>query len=85
MSHQDFPVRDAMVRVFDRSTEPGADDASDMYVLEVFGVSVLIRRRSTGDGSRNDSELYVHIDNEDRAPTALAIEVSNRGETHYRL
>ena len=30
MSHQDFPVRDAPVRVFDRSTALGVDDASDM-------------------------------------------------------
>ena len=84
MSHQDFPVRDAVVRVFDRSTEPGVDDASDMYVLEVFGVSVLIRLR-TPRGPPSRPQVYLHVDNEDRSPTVLAIEVSNGGETHYRL
>jgi hypothetical protein len=47
LDFQEFPVRDAAVRVFDRSTEPDADDASDMYAAEVFGASVLIRRRTT--------------------------------------
>lgn len=35
------------MRVFDRSREPDTDDASDMYVLDVFGISVLVRLRST--------------------------------------
>jgi hypothetical protein len=43
MSFEDFPMRDATVRVFDRSREPDSDDASDMYVLDVFGICVLVR------------------------------------------
>ena len=34
-------VRDAEIRVFDRA--PGTDDASDMYVMEVLGATVLVR------------------------------------------
>jgi hypothetical protein len=78
-----FQARQAQIRVFDRSDEPDSDDASDMYVLEVFGVSVLIRLRSPRVGDQ--PELYVHIDNETRPPTDLAVEVDNRGETRYRL
>ena len=85
MSHQDFPVRDAVVRVFECSTEPGVDDASDMYVLDVFGVSVLIRLRTTRAHPASRPQLYIHVDNEDRQPTALAVEVSNSGETHYHI
>jgi hypothetical protein len=81
--YRDFRARQAQVRVFDRSDEPGSDDASDMYVLEVFGVSVLIRLRTPRLGDQ--PELYVHIDNENRSPTELAVEVDNRGETRYRL
>ena len=50
----EFTARDATVRVFNRSIDVGSDDASDMYVLEVLGVSVLVRLRATGahSGSR---------------------------------
>lgn len=81
--HDDARLRDAQIRVFDRSTETGSDDASDMYVVEVFGVSVLIRLRKPRRFGQ--PELYVHIDNEGRPPTDLAVEVDNRGETRYRL
>ena len=83
MSHHTFPVRDAEVRVLDQSTEPDTDDASDMYVLEVFGVSVLIRLRTVDTG--DDPQLYVHVDNENRPPTQLAVEVCNGGEARYRM
>lgn len=86
MSYHDFPVRDAVVRVFDRSNEPGSDhasdDASDMYVLDVFGVSVLVRLRTTRDHPGGRPQLYIHVDNEGRPPTALAVEVANGGEAH---
>jgi hypothetical protein len=82
---QDFAVRDAVVRVFERSREPGVDDASDMYVLEVFGVSVLVRLRTTREHPASRPQLYIHVDNEDRPPTALAVEVANGGEAHYRI
>jgi hypothetical protein len=86
----DFTARDAQVRVFDRSTDAGStaagsDDASDMYVLEVFGVSVLVRLRATLTDPTGRRQLYMHIDNEDRAPTDVAVEVANGGETHYHL
>jgi hypothetical protein len=47
LPHHDFGARHAQIRVFDRSDEPDSDDASDMYVIEVFGVSVLIRLRAS--------------------------------------
>lgn len=34
-------IREAEIRIFDR--EPGADDASDMYVMEVYGITVRVR------------------------------------------
>ena len=56
-----------------------------MYVLEVFGVSVLIRLRTTRAHPASRPQLYIHVDNEVRQPTALAVEVSNSGETHYHI
>ena len=82
LPYDDFRVRQAQVSVFDRSDEPDSDDASDMYVVEVFGVSVLIRLRAPRVGDA--PELYVHIENEGRPPIDLAVEVDNRGETRYR-
>ena len=81
----EFTARDAMVRVFDRSTGVGSDDASDMYVLEALGVSVLVRLRSTGAHPGSRRQLYVHIDNETREPTSLAVEVAGSGETQYHI
>ena len=83
LPYHDFHARQAQIRVFDRSDEPDSDDASDMYVIDVFGVCVLIRLRTPRAG--NQPELYVHIDNEDRPPIDLAVEVDNRGETRYQL
>ena len=39
-------ARDAEIKVYDR--EPGTDDASDMYVIEVLGVTVIVRLVTTG-------------------------------------
>ncbi len=83
LPYQDFRVRQAQIRVFDRSDEPDSDDASEMYVVEMFGVSVLIRLRTPRVGG--EPEPYMHIDNEGRPPIDLAVEVDNRGETRYRL
>jgi len=76
-----YPVRhrgrtDAVVRVYDR--EPDTDDASDMYVLAVFGVDLRIRRRT-------DGRVFVHIDTDKGlAPgEVLAVEVRNGGENDY--
>ena len=82
LPYDDFRVRQAQVSVFHCSDEPDSDDASDMYVVEVFGVSVLIRLRAPRVGDA--PELYVHIENEGRPPIDLAVEVDNRGETRYR-
>ncbi|GGS85127.1 hypothetical protein GCM10010156_49670 [Planobispora rosea] len=71
-------VRDAEIRIFNRA--PDSDDASDMYVMEVLGVSLLVRERQGEPG-----DVYVHIDNESRPSTALAVEVCNAGETDYRI
>ncbi|MFK3983097.1 hypothetical protein ACI2K4_22305 [Micromonospora sp. NPDC050397] len=85
MSHEIFPVGDAVVRLFDRSADLGSDDASDMYVLEVAGISVLVRFRTTRTNPMSRPQLYVHIENEGRGPTELAVEVSNRGDTIHQI
>jgi hypothetical protein len=81
----EFTARDATVRVFDRSTEVDSDDASDMYVLEVLGVSVLVRLRTTRAHPSGRPQVYVHVDNETREPTSLAVEVAGGGDTDYRI
>jgi hypothetical protein len=80
---RDYPVRDGVVRVFDRN--PHSDDASDMYVLEVFGISVLLRLRTARTHPVSRPQVFLHVDNEDREPSSLAVEVANGGETHYRI
>lgn len=79
-------VRDAEVRVYNQDNGTGSDEASDMYVMEVLGVSLLIRAR-TGDPNNPDNpdSLFIHIDNEDPEPCTLAVEVRNSGETEYRI
>jgi hypothetical protein len=69
LPHHDFRVRQGQIRLFDRSDEPDSDDASDMYVVEVFSVSALIRLRTPSVGEA--PELYVPIENEGR-PTRWA-------------
>jgi len=71
--------------VFNRNTDIGSDDASDLYVLEVFGVSVLVRLRTTRAHPATRPQLCVHIDNDNGEPTSLAVEIGNGGETHYRI
>ncbi|MEJ3741776.1 hypothetical protein WEI85_00540 [Actinomycetes bacterium KLBMP 9797] len=83
MSFRKFPVADAVVRVFDRN--PDSDDASDMYVLEVFGISVLVRLRATGTHPADQPQMFVHIDNETRDRTELAVEVCNGGDALYTI
>jgi hypothetical protein len=84
---RDYPVRDGVVRVFDGSphSDPDSDDASDMYVLEVFGISVLLRLRTTRTHPADRPQVFLHVDNEGREPSGLAVEVANGGETHYRI
>jgi hypothetical protein len=85
VSYQDFGVRDAVVRVFDRSDDADSDDASEMYVLDVFGISVLVRLRVTAGHPASRPQLYIHVDNEARPPTELAVEVASGGEAHHRI
>ncbi|MET8094248.1 hypothetical protein [Micromonospora sp. NPDC005220] len=80
---QAFPVRDAEVLVFDG--DPDTDDASDMYVLKVAGISVLVRLRATPANPKDSAQLYVHIENEGRRPTELAVEVDNGGDAIYQI
>src|SRR5258705_318713 len=58
-------ICDALVRVFDASPDPHDGDASDMYVVDVFGMSVLIRLRATDP---EGSEVFIHIDTESTEP-----------------
>lgn len=48
-------IRDAEIRVFDRA--PDTDDASDMYVLEVLGVTVIIRLVTVEDENDEDGTM----------------------------
>jgi hypothetical protein len=88
-AHTDPPparVRDAQFRVYDAA--PDTNDASDMYVIDVFGMSILVRlRATTNDPADGDQppQLYVHIDNESRPPTELVVEVCGNGETDCRI
>jgi len=83
LRYEDVRVRDADIRVFDRSHDPDDGDVSDMYVIDVFGASILVRLRTPRGGG--EPELYVHIDNEGHPPIDLAVEVDNRGEHRYRI
>jgi hypothetical protein len=76
-------IRDSLMRVFDASADPADGDISDMYVLAVFGMSILIRLRSTDDAQGR--EVYMHIDNESARPTILAVEVDNGGDIRFVL
>ena len=81
---ESFPVRDAVVEVYDQA--PGTNDASDMYVLYFKGVSVLVRERLVDkDEPEAGIELFVHVENEDRDPTCLVIDVNDAGETDYQI
>lgn len=81
---QRVTVRGAVVEVFDQA--PNTNDASDMYVLYVRGASVLVRERLVDPGNpAAGTELFVHIENEDRAQSTLVLDVNNAGETSYRF
>ena len=54
------------------------DDHSDMYVVDVLGLSIVIRRRA--------GDTYIHVDTQETAEQPrlpLAIEVDNGGEAAY--
>jgi hypothetical protein len=71
-------VRDAEIHIYD--PEPGTDDVSDTYVLDVFGLSLLMRI-----GRGQPDEVYVHIDTETDDHAQLAVEVGNNGANDYSI
>jgi hypothetical protein len=86
MGIRDFRlVEDAVVRVFTRSTEPGSDDASDVYVLEVFGVSILVRLRTTTTHPANRPQLLRPHRQRMSRKHGPCRRSRNGGESHYRI
>ena len=74
-------VGDADVHVYPANLD--TDDASDRYVVEVFGVSLLIRRRNQDGGS---VDTYVHVDGKSaERDTWLRVEVMNGGESWHPI
>ncbi|MFD6974497.1 hypothetical protein, partial [Streptomyces sp. NPDC059949] len=72
-------IRDASITVVDAS--PQDNTPSDVYEIQVFGVSVLIRRRARW-GPETDV-AYVHIDDQTQEPGLLLVEVNNGGEHEH--
>ena len=68
-------VRDAEIRLFDAA--PGTDDASDMYVIDVLGATVNVRRVRD---SATRSHLLVCIETGDEGEFAVSI---NNDEQWY--
>lgn len=73
-------VRDASITVVGASPEDNIP--SDVYEIQVFGVSVLIRRRAQW-GPATDVP-YVHIEDQNEQPDLLLVEVNNGGEHEHR-
>jgi hypothetical protein len=79
-------VRDAEIRVYTQDSGTGSDEASDMYVMEILGVSLLIRARTGAPNDPHDPvSLFVHIDNDNRESCTLAVAVCNSGATEYQI
>ncbi|MFE2271390.1 hypothetical protein ACFXB4_19350 [Streptomyces lavendulae] len=72
-------IRDASITVVDASPEDHTP--SDAYEIQVFGVSVLIRRRARW-GPDTDVP-YIHIENQGD-DGLLLVEVNNSGEHEHR-
>ncbi|WP_331731448.1 hypothetical protein [Streptomyces sp. NBC_00073] len=72
-------IRDASITVVDASPEDNTP--SDVYEIEVFGVSVLIRRRARWGTAT--SVPYVHVEDQGEGPGLLLVEVNNGGEHEY--
>ena len=72
-------VRDAEIRVFDR--EPGTDDASDMYVIEVLGVTVRVRLVTAEDADEFGPSLiepYITVEADGQFTVSV-----NEDENYY--
>jgi hypothetical protein len=73
-----LPLPDGELRVFEPDTSQG--DLGPMYVLDVLGVSLLIRQRADG--------VYVHLDGDATShavSSTLLVEVNNGGESEHSL
>ncbi|MFJ9967162.1 hypothetical protein [Streptomyces avermitilis] len=73
-------IRDASITVVDAS--PDDNTPSDVYEIQVFGVSVLIRRRAQW-GPATDVP-YIHIEDQRDEAGLLLVEVNNSGEHEHR-
>ncbi|WP_031064243.1 hypothetical protein [Streptomyces sp. NRRL F-5527] len=73
-------IRDALITVVDASPEDNTP--SDVYEIQVFGVSVLIRRRAQW-GPATDVP-YIHIEDQRDEAGLLLVEANNRGEHEHR-
>jgi hypothetical protein len=57
-----------------------------MYVMEVFGISMLIRlRRGHPEEPGEPASPYIHVDNENREHGPLYLELCNASETDYGI
>ncbi|MFD8882184.1 hypothetical protein ACFV0H_06620 [Streptomyces erythrochromogenes] len=72
-------IRDASITVVDAFPEDNAP--SDAYEIQVFGVSVLIRRRARW--GPDSGVPYIHIENQGD-DGLLLVEVNNSGEQEHR-
>ncbi|MGD1220520.1 hypothetical protein AB9Q10_19065 [Streptomyces krungchingensis] len=72
-------IRDASITVVDASPEDNTP--SDVYEIQVHGVSVLIRHRAQW-GPTTDIP-YVHIEDQNEGPGLLLVEVNNGGEHEH--
>lgn len=72
-------IRDASINLVDASPEDNTP--SDVYEIQVHGVSVLIRRRAQW-GPATDVP-YIHIENQNDGPGLLLVEVNNAGEHQH--
>lgn len=71
-------IRDASITVVNAS--PQDNTPSDAYEIQVFGISVLIRRAQWGAHAHVP---YVHIEDQARTPGLLLVEVNNGGKDEH--
>lgn len=68
-------VREASITVVDAS--PNDNTPSDVYEMQVHGISVLIRRRTQWGPATNVP--YIHIEDRSEGQGLLLVEVNNGG------
>lgn len=72
-------IREASITVVDASPEDTTP--TDVYEIQVHGVSVLVRRRAQW-GPAADVP-YVHVEDQNEGPGLLLVEVNNGGEHEH--